>query len=206
MKFVCGCLLAAGLTLIGLNADAQIIDQSLGRDPLVNYSELTRFGPWDDRNYDLVADDLTWLAPNEEELHPQIPAFFRVEMRKEFPHLQQTGPAQYPRASRQLFRIRYGGLMRNGVIELSEAEGTASRTPITTDTELKLSDVLGADEVTVEINPMNPNRVVAGSNNSGGTFGQKMYYSSDGGQTWSIALQGADDGVLDNTCCDPTVG
>ncbi len=183
---------------------AQDIEQSRGIDARVNYPSLARFGPWDDRNYDLSAEDLEWLAPNEAELRPKIPLFFRIELRKEWPHLQRTGTVQYPRAARQLFEIRHGGLMRNGVIERREARAAGERTPITNDGEIQLNDVLGADEITVEINPVDPTKVIAGSNSS--PWGQKMYYSSDGGVNWAIGDQGAPDGLLDNTCCDPTVG
>ena len=113
--FVLSCLVLAG-------ADAQEVEQSRGIDQRVDYPALARFGEWDDRNYNLRPEDLTWLAPNEEELHPGIPVFFRVELRKEWPHLQRSGPAQYPRASNKLFEIRYGGYMRNGAIYLTRRD------------------------------------------------------------------------------------
>lgn len=183
---------------------AQDILQSRGKDQRLDYRSLTRFGPWDDRNYELSIEDLEWFSPNEEDLYPGIPAFFRIELRKEWPHLMRTGPAQYPRAALQVFRLRYGGLMRNGVIA-RRANAGPSRTPTTVDGQLRLNDVLNADEITVEINPVFPLKVIAGSNSSGAAFGQKMYYSADGGVTWNIADDGNSNGILDNTCCDPTV-
>ena len=182
---------------------AQDIEQSRGQDPRVDYPSLARYGEWDDRNYDLTAEDLEWLAPNEEELHPGIPVFFRVELRKEWPHLRRTGPAQYPRAANKLFEIRHGGIMLNGVIDRPEDRAAAERTPITVDGQIKLNDVLRADEITVEINPADPMKVIAGSNATGG---QKMYYSFDGGVNWGIGEEGDANGVLDNTCCDPSIG
>lgn len=196
------------LCLIGMltPVHAQIlIDQSRGVDSQVNYQSLTRFGPWDDRNYQLRASDLKLLAKNEADLQVQIPAFFRVELRRELPNLLREGPAQYPRSASQLFQIRYGGLMQNGRIQYEGlgigyhqpemVEGN-QRSLTAVNAEITLNDVLGANEATIEINPANPSQVIAGANNSGG---QEMYYSSDGGASWFIS------GVLPSTCCDPSL-
>ncbi|MBI2433767.1 MAG: proprotein convertase P-domain-containing protein, partial [Candidatus Hydrogenedentes bacterium] len=85
--------------------------------------------------------------------------------------------------------------MVNGKIQ--KVEGESSRTAVPVNGEIKLNQILGANEVTIEINPVFPDHVIAGANNNGG---QEMYYSDNGGLTWSIA------GVLPSTCCDPTVG
>mgnify|MGYP004277856727 CR=1 FL=1 len=89
------------------------IDQALGVDQRVDYVSLVRFGPWDDRNYRLTLDDLAYLSEIEEQIKDPIPAFFRIELRKEMPNMPKTGPAQYPRSAVQLFEIRYGGLLQN---------------------------------------------------------------------------------------------
>ena len=174
--------------------EANIV-QSRGFDQRVDYRSLTKYGLWDDRNYQLTTDDLTYLSATEHELTNKIPAFFRVELRKEWPHLQKTGPAQYPRAAWQVFKMRHGGFMRDGKIWGPKwgKDIFAERT----ENELQLNQVLGANEITVEINPTNSDNIIAGSNNNGG---QEMYYSHDGGETWTIQ------GTLPNTCCDPTVG
>ncbi|MBT8447767.1 MAG: thrombospondin type 3 repeat-containing protein [Gammaproteobacteria bacterium] len=182
------------MAMPALAADPVQIDQARGVDQQLEYASLTKFGPWDDRNYAVTAEDLKLLADNEAELHPQIPVFFRIELRKEWPFLKRTGAAQYPRAARQLFEIRYGGLMQNGRIEFDRRD--IARVPVPVNDEIQLNQLLGANEVTVEINPSNPSLAIAGSNNAGG---QEMYYSTDGGETWTIQ------GVLPNTCCDPTV-
>ncbi len=41
----------AVLLLLTSSAYAQIIEQTRGLDQGVVYSDLTQFGPWDDRNY-----------------------------------------------------------------------------------------------------------------------------------------------------------
>lgn len=112
------CLILSALCLLcnavqaGEGSDAVKIIQSRGADQQVDYASLTKYGPWDDRNYALTADDIKLLAPNEHELHDPIPAFFRVELRKEMPDMRRSGPAQYPRSAVPLFENRYGGLQQ----------------------------------------------------------------------------------------------
>ena len=155
-----------------------VIDQSLGVDQRVNYQDLAKYAPWDDRNYQVTKEDLKWLADNELELFPGIPVFFRVELRKEFPSLLKTGPVQYPRAALQLFYLRYGGIMRNGVIvDPAPAKGRDSaKVAVPVNGEQQLNAVLGANEITIEINPADANQAIAGSNNNGG---QEMYWSTN---------------------------
>ena len=179
------------------NAEGTIrVDQSRGADRRVDYASLQQFGPWDDRNYALTRADLRLLAANEAELHDAIPAFFRVELRREFPQLPRTGSVQYPRSAVPLFQLRYGGLMRDGHVQRGEG-GEREAAELVPDAEVQLNTVNGANEVTVEINPVDPLRAIAGANVP---TGQEVYYSADGGQSWASA------GVLPNTCCDPTLG
>ncbi|MEO0422311.1 MAG: proprotein convertase P-domain-containing protein [Pseudomonadota bacterium] len=179
------------LALPALAADP-VIRQELGADQRVRYTDLMKFGPWDQRNYQLTLEDLALLADNEAELNIPIPAFFRVELRREM-DLPRKGMVQYPRAAVPLFQLRYGGLRNSN----TAAQPPAPKVPVPVEGELQLNQVLGANEVTVEVNPVNPMQVIAGSNNAGG---QEMYFSSDGGDTWTIQ------GVLPFTCCDPTIG
>lgn len=195
MNYAMRPLVYLALFLLAFAAHGQNIMQSRGADPRIEYRALTRYGPWDDRNYAVTLDDLKLLAPNEEELTAGIPAFYRVELRKRFPHWPRVGPAQYPRAASQLFEIEYGGLLYDGVLHSRRMRWARTSVPVSG--EVSLNDVLGANEITIEINPSNHDLVIAGANNIGG---QEMYYSSDGGQTWQIS------GLLPETCCDPTVG
>ena len=172
------------------------IVQTRGADQAVDYAGLAAYGKWDDRNYQLTKEDLEYLSADEAKLSNQIPAFFRVELRKAWPHLPKSGPVQYPRAALQMFMMKYGGWERDGQ-RYGSSWGEDKLAAFRADNELQLNNVLGANEITVEINHTNPNRIIAGSNNNGG---QEMYYSADGGQSWTIQ------GVLPNTCCDPTVG
>lgn len=193
MGYQCACQLVFCL-MLATAGNAQTIEQSRGADPLVSYASLTKYGPWDDRNYQLTAQDIALLSEEETASHDPIPAFFRVELRREFPNLPRRGPHQYPRAAVPLFNLRYGGLLVDGQLPAATIE--RAEIPVPVNGEIQLNDVLGANEVTVEINHANEQQVIAGANNSG----VEMYRSDDGGISWSIT------GLLPNTCCDPTVG
>ena len=169
--------------------------------------------PWDDRNYDLTKEDLTWLAPNESELKDPVPAFFRVLMRQENKDLQRTGPAQYLRSALQSFEIMYKGYLVDGKLyrkatwrdgryhigidETGVSEQEFDQRALTAN--VKITSPNGAAESAIKISPVDVNKVVAGSNGPG--TGQKMWYSTNGGSTWtaSAALP------LGSTCCDPTI-
>lgn len=135
---VAGALLS-GVAIAGNNDESLNIQQSRGVDQRVDYSSLTKFGPWDDRNYKLVAEDLEVLSPEEDRIDDPIPAFFRVELRKEFPELRKTGPAQYPRSAVPLFQQRYGGLQRDE-ITLSKSSSEFRRKGCDED-DAKASDI-----------------------------------------------------------------
>jgi hypothetical protein len=215
--------LCVGAVAPSLQAEEKIvIEQSRGADPGVDYASLTKYGPWDDRNYDLRKDDLKILPENDRYL-PTVPAFFKVLKRKEmaaqgFPLLDDL----YPRETDKEFQYRFGGLMQNGVLKLTERgkhhyQGPENPTPLKPDryatdpvarneykaawaapvlTEGPFDGTLSNNETTIEYHPTNPNIVIAGSNGSGG---QRMSFSSNGGLTWGNA------GALAGTCCDPAI-
>jgi hypothetical protein len=66
-------------------------------------------------------------------------------------------------------------------------------------TDVRVTSPTGAAESAVAINPINTDTVIAGTNGPGS--GQKMHYSTDGGETWNAAAALP----LGGTCCDPTV-
>ena len=110
------CVLFALAAIAQESEDTYEIVQSRGVDQRVDYAALEKYGPWDDRNYNLTAEDLEYLSPDEHELQNGLPAFFRVELRKEMTHLRRSGPAQYPRAALNLFELRYGGILRESTV------------------------------------------------------------------------------------------
>jgi hypothetical protein len=192
--------------------DAQVIRQARGVDSNnVRYDTLIRYGPWDDRNYQLTKADLEVLAKNEEELADPIPAFFRVRMRKEWPELRTEGPAQYPRSALQIFRLLYTGYEIDGKFydkaEIRDGRFFVPKEPANVvpapesrflSGEVRVTSPEGAAESAVKMSPVNPDIVIAGSNGPGP--GQRMHYSSDGGASWTETTL-----PLGGTCCDPTV-
>lgn len=191
LKFGFILAIVAVLVTSAAPAVAQLIDNTRGVDPDLDYASLTKYGPWDDRNYQLTREDLEWLAPNEAELAIHIPAFFRVEWRKANPDMRRTGPAQYPRSAPEIFRQMYGGILIDGVIE--GPEHAPDDPPVNGEIVIDA----GAESA-ISANPAVPNQVIAGFNTDYPR--QRMVYSTDGGATWQFSTD------LASSCCDPTVG
>ena len=180
------------LAALSSQAFAQVngIKNYLGVDPKVDYSQLTQLGPWDDRNYQITEADLA-ILPADDVAVPGVPAFFLIDYRKRHPSM--VGQIFYPRSTRQQFHIFKNGLLVDGVYLLGkeDADENPNRgNPVITDQPI--SALVGANELTIEQNPANPLRIIAGGNGSG----QVQFYSADGGTTWSSATG------ISNTCCD----
>ncbi|MEM6335451.1 MAG: sialidase family protein [Bacteroidota bacterium] len=210
LKWMCCASLALGLAVS--TTQAQEIDNSLGVDARVNYAELKTFGPWDDRNLQLTAEDLAILPADESRYLQPVPAFYRVAYRKATGH-----QGALPRVLWQTFKHEYGGYLYkgrlytelerlpNGRFELvleggsTTPEAFQKQQAVTAFSEQRMTSPIGGSESTVTYNPLDPSKVLAGAN--GPSFGQEMFYSNDGGSTWtaSAALPGG------NTCCDPTI-
>ncbi len=178
--------------------DAAQIAQVRGMDQRVDYRSLTRYGPWDDRNYNVTRADLALIPERDQYLH-NIPVFFKVFLRKEQPALGEF----YPRSALQYFQILHGGLMVNGKlykeglgIGYHQGRSVAADATRAATHEVILDLNVGGNEVSVEANPLNKLELVAGSNRSGG---QTMYYSYDGGVTWNFSQ------INPSSCCDPTI-
>lgn len=189
------------------------IDASRGLDPRVDYAGLALLGPWDDRNYELTLEDLAVLPPSEREQQVAIPAFFRVVMRKNLPGLPRLGEAQYPRHTLHRFRHAYGGYLVDGTLYRGvewdgerfvvvmkdglEADSFAPGTDALSG-EVRITSPTGAAESAIKFHPIDATKVIAGTNGPGG--GQGMWYSTDGGSSWTrVPLP------LGNTAGDPAV-
>jgi len=149
----------------------------------------------------------------EAEQTDPIPAFYRVELRKIAPDSRKTGPAQYPRSALNAFRIDYGGYLVDGtlytrvqrvgqrfaidLVEGIDADGFRGGTDAVSG-EVRITSPNGAAESAIKISPVDTTTVIAGSNGPGG--GQKMHWSTDGGETWTQTTL-----PLGSTCCDPGV-
>ncbi len=189
------------LALVFVTVTHAKIIQSKGVDQSVDYAALEKLGPWDDRNYQLTKADLAVLPKNDQYLS-NVPLFFKVEFRKNNPQYKEL----YPRSLLQLFQINYGGLLVDGVwnkeglgIGYHPEESYGVSTPVSVkaaSSETPLETGINGNEVTIECNPTNALNCVAGSNGSGG---QRMYWSDDGGVTWTLSQ------VNPSSCCDPAV-
>ena len=178
------------------------INNALGVDENLDYSLLKEMGPWDDRNYQLSKEDIAILPYNDQQLS-NVPVFYKVEYRKAHP---ETGK-YYPRSLYQLFTANYGGLVVDGVwyqegLGLAIKDKSYGRVPAEVQIRIAANEtaiesgVLG-DESAIECNPTNKNNCVAGTNTMNG---QTMYYSSNGGATWTKSQTNPS-----QSCCDPTV-
>lgn len=186
--------------------DATIV-QSQGVDQSVDYAALRRFGPWDDRNYALTQADVAMLPANDEYRYG-VPAFFKILKRKEASAEGFPIEEHYPRELDKDFQVRFGGLLQNGVLHrrglgvyshpdpsnppeslIYATDPLPHAVPVNGETAMAIGD----NETSIKYNPVDPLKVIAGSNGSGG---QNQNYSLDGGATW---LSG---GVLPSTCCD----
>jgi len=196
-----------------LSIQAQEINQLSGVDQNVNYESLKEIGPWDDRNFQLTQADLALLSENEQDQSEAIPAFYKVELRRNHPELLRTGPVQYPRSALPKFLIKYDGykvgenyyrgyekIKGSYEIDMDDERSIVrpERNRKMSTSEVRVSTPVGAAESAIKIHPIDPNIVIAGSNGPGA--GQKMHYSHDGGSSWTEVLL-----PLGGTCCDPTI-
>lgn len=187
-------------------------DNKLGVDSSVDYQALVKFGPWDDRNYQLRSADLAVLPANDE-YRPGVPAFFKIQTRRLYQSQGTPLAEHYPRELDKAFLIEFGGLTQGGILhrkglgKFYHPDPKLARQPLlmATDPLPKAAPVLfegpfdgtnSDNETSIEFHPTNPNIVIAGSN---GTGGQRMSFSSNGGTTWGNS------GALPGTCCDPAM-
>ncbi|MCU0224510.1 MAG: hypothetical protein MUF27_10675, partial [Acidobacteria bacterium] len=203
-----GLLLAALVLLPALPAAAQqafvdpartvAVDRSRGADARVDYAALLALGPWDDRNYELTLEDLAILPPGERDQQVAIPAFYRVRLRQAVPETPRTGEAQYPRHTLHRFRAAYGGYLVDGRLYREVTWNGARFEVVLKDGEVRLTSPTGAAESAIKFHPTDPSKVIAGTNGPGS--GQGMWWSTDGGSTWTRVFL-----PLGNTAGDPAV-
>jgi len=170
-----------------------------GVDSRVDYNALYRQSqqtgiPWDDRNLSLDRDDLALLPEKDLEDTAKIPLAYRVEFRRAFPDWPHTsGKGQYPLSAAEVYEVFWGGTEGKGLYPNLEKGGM----PVTVNGESEITTGRDSAESAIAINPIDPNIVIAGVNGPGG---QEMYYSSDGGLSWTRSTSN-----LGSSCCDPTV-
>lgn len=202
----------AGTPVFVDRAQTIAVDPRRGVDRRVDYAALAQLGPWDDHNYQLTHEDLAVLPAGEAELVLPLPAFFRAKMRQEWPTLQRSGPAQYPRHAVPTFMKMFGGYSINGRLykHVERADGrflvvTDEVTPAEGDRpspdfsgEVRITSPNGDAETAIKLSPVDPNKVIAGSIDAGANT--RMWWSTNGGTTWTLAPP-----LLGSTNGDPAV-
>ena len=210
-------LTLVAVAALSASANAQPIVQSRGYDSQVDYAKLAEYGPWDDRNYELLKSDLSVLPETALDRRPGIPLFYRIELLNAQPALRDP-ERRYPRSALNRFRGKYGGFLVDGnlyrhvevvdgVIKVDLDQGVKQE-----DFEEQGHEVYtrangwqatvfrpGA-ETAVKFRPGSSEVAVAGVNDE--IFGQTMARTRNGGRTWTVAA-GAN--PFAGSCCDPTV-
>ena len=206
--------LSLALLLQAALVQAQVIDNKRGIDSRVDYKSLQNLAPWDDRNYQLTLEDLDLLYEDEEKITNLVPLFFRVQFHKDFPNSKRNKFLPYPKSLYNHFINRYNGyLIDNKIYKKLKWDATYQHLHVETSStgsspgEIIRQQVkaLSADklvangaESAIAVSPTNPNIVILGLNSGSG--GQKMMYSSDGGNNWNASTD-----LTGTECCDPTV-
>ena len=165
-----------------------------GIDPRVDYNQLyaetTAIGiPWDDRNLGLTKEDLARLPPGDRDDTQNIPLWFRIMLRAQYPQIRDSGKGQYPRSAAEVYELFWGGEFRT-----KDFRGG----PLVVNGEINITGTRVSAESAIAINPIDSDLMISGVN---GPSGQEMWFSSDAGLTWTRSTSN-----LGSSCCDPTVG
>ncbi len=134
------------------------------------------------------------------------PLWYRAYLRDAHPDLPTSGPYQYPRVAAQL--LQWMARNQNFEIPPTGTPGRSARVnraeAAAAGTNLNISNVTEVhSESFIAIDPSNPSRLVASSNNITGSGRLKQFYSSDGGQSWNTTELPLNDGAAFHS--DPAV-
>jgi hypothetical protein len=159
---------------------------------------------------------LQLIAPAGDTLdRSPYPLWYRAYLRDTYPGLPTSGPYQYPRVAAQLLEwmaqnqdleIRSPGMPgRSARLDPSRAAGGAAPTAMAAvGSNLNISNVGEIhSESFIAVDPTNPNSLVASSNNISGSGRLKVFYTSDGGQSWNTTELPLNDGAAFHS--DPAV-
>lgn len=150
--------------------------------------------------------DFEMLRPGEMRDKIGLPAWLRVWWRKAHPELVYSAKdptGGYPRVLHEVheWMLHHQDLLP-GLTELDLAP-PENRTTVGTNVRISGAQTSDRSESDIRINFLNPNQVIAGSNNIGGSGLQGQYYSSNGGSTWGQTTLPLTTG--DSFHSDPTV-
>src|SRR5689334_13774397 len=132
--------------------------------------------------------DFSMLRPEEAKDTLRLPPWLRVYWRKAHPegNYSATDPTGgYPLVLKEI----YEWMMTHQDLQPGKPEpfvAPSSSPDATVSQEVRTSGLqtVARSESDVRINFLNPQQIVIGSNNIGGSGAQAQYFSSDGGATW----------------------
>jgi BNR repeat-like domain len=180
------------------------VDQQLAKDKVEPGSPLDKLIR--------ANQDFHMLRPEEANDKIPVPAWLRVAWRKAHPEGNYTGDdptGGYPHVLKEMheWMVKHQDLAPNQADVAKAAEDdedavVVGEKAVGTDRRISGAQTVPRSESDIRIDYWNTNRVIAGSNNIGGSGQQAMYYSADGGNTWGqtfLPLAG------DSYHSDPTV-
>jgi hypothetical protein len=166
------------------------IDQQLAKDKVQRGSALEHM-VLANQNFEMLrAGEATDKIP--------VPPWLRVAWRKSHPEGLYTGDdptGGYPHVLKEIheWMVKHQDLVPNmadawqaAIFDGDEADLAVmtDATTVGSDRRISGAQTVARSESDIRIDYWNPNRIVAGSNNIGGSGQQAMYWSGDGGVTW----------------------
>ena len=116
-----------------------------------------------------------------------LPLWFRLYFRDKHPNLPREGRYQYPRVARQVFEwmVAHPNLETPPSAVPRVARSRAAARTVSVGGNINLTNFSEVNsESFIARDYINPQFLVAGSNNLGGSGRQKQFFSSDSGATW----------------------
>jgi hypothetical protein len=173
------------------------VDQQLAKDKVEPGSPLEKFIR--------ANQELNLLRPEEAGDKIPVPGWLRVAWRKAHPEGSYTADdptGGYPHVLKEMheWMVKHQDLAPTEADVWKAAEDdedavAAGEKSVGTDRRISGLQTIARSESDIRIDYWNPSRIIAGSNNIGGSGQQAMYWSADGGNTWGqtfLPLTGTD--------------
>ncbi|HEX6898645.1 MAG TPA: sialidase family protein [Thermoanaerobaculia bacterium] len=161
------------------------VDQQLAKDKVEPGSPLEKLIR--------ANQDFQMLRPEEANDKIPVPGWLRVAWRKEHPEGNYTADdptGGYPHALKEIheWMVKHQDLVPNQADVWKAAEDdedmVLGEKAVGSDRRISGAQTVPRSESDIRIDYWNPNRIIAGSNNIGGSGQQAMYWSADGGTSW----------------------
>jgi len=126
-----------------------------------------------------AGDARNQLPPGDSEDHSRLTTEERIWFRQMDPSIRESGPYQYP-----LFAERYVRWLKHELPVVTSLAPMALSGVVVEGEVDATNNPIPESEVTISINPRNPNQIVGASNTIANNAGQTLFSSTDGGRTW----------------------